>query len=181
MTSVLYQQYKEKVVPALREQLGVTNNLAVPKVEKIVLSVAYGRQVKDQAYIDNLENTLTVITGQKPVHHKAKKSISNFKIRQGQNIGASVTLRGTAMYDFLYKLIHLTFPRVRDFRGVSPKSFDAHGNYTFGFKEHVAFPEVKSDAIDKIHGLEVTIVTSARTKAAAMSLLKAFGFPFRDK
>jgi large subunit ribosomal protein L5 len=181
MKSVLHTFYAEKVVPAMQRQRGYKNIMQVPKLVKVIVNVGYGKHAKEQAYIDNVEKTLTVITGQKPVHHKSKKSISNFKIKEGQAIGASVTLRGEKMYDFLYKLIHLTFPRVRDFRGVSPSGFDRNGNYTVGFKENIAFPEVKVDSADKIHGLEVIIVTTAKDKQEGTELLSQLGIPFKTK
>lgn len=181
MESALYTQYKKEVVPALKEQFGFTNIMQVPKVDKITINVGYGRHTKDKAYIENIENTLRVISGQKPVHNKAKKSISNFKIREGMEIGASVTLRGERMYDFLYRLINVAFPRVRDFQGISPKSFDAQGNYSFGLKENVAFAEIKADAIDKIHPLEIVVTTTAENREQGFALLKLLGFPFRDK
>lgn len=173
--------YKERVVPNLKAAFGLKNVMQVPKIEKVVINVGYGRQVKDKAYIDNVESTLGAITGQKPVHNKAKKSISNFKIREGMPIGASVTLRGNHMYDFLDKLVSVTFPRVRDFRGISPKIFDRQGNCTIGFKENIAFPEIKADAIEKIHGLEVVIHTTAKSKEHGLALLKELGFPFQEK
>ncbi len=181
MEPQLYTTYKKEVVPALKKQFGYTNVMQVPKIVKVTLNVGYGRHVKDTAYVENIEKTLAAITGQKPVHQGAKKSISNFKTRIGMNIGVSVTLRGNSMYEFLYKLIHLTLPRIRDFRGLNPKSFDTCGNYAIGFKEHIAFPEVHSNAVDKIHGLEVVITTSAKNKEEGKGLLTALGFPFRDK
>ena len=136
---------------------------------------------KESVFIENVIRTLTAISGQAPTHNKAKKSISNFKIREGNDIGASVTLRGKRMYDFLDKLVNITLPRVKDFRGISPKSFDRQGNYSFGFKEQLAFPEVKSDSLDKIHGLQVVISTTAKNKEEGLSLLKGLGFPFKAK
>ncbi|MFH1286490.1 MAG: 50S ribosomal protein L5 [Candidatus Magasanikbacteria bacterium] len=181
MESRFYTKYKKEVLPALMEQFGYKNPMQVPKITKVTINVGYGRNVKDKAFIENVGKTLSVITGQKPVHNKATKSISNFKIREGMNIGVSVTLRGKRMYDFVDKLVSVTFPRVRDFRGIDPKSFDRQGNYAIGFKENIAFPEVNSDAVDKIHGLEVIISTTARNREEGFGLLKAFGFPFKDK
>lgn len=181
MASKLSTQYKENVVPALREKFSYKSVMEVPRIEKVVVNVGYGRHVKDAKYIENVEDVLRAVTGQKPVHNKAKKSISNFKIREGMNIGASVTLRGDKMHDFLYKLIHLAFPRVRDFQGLNPKSFDKQGNYTIGIKEQIAFPEVTSDKGDVTHGLEVTLATTAKTKEEGLALLKELGFPFKDK
>ena len=179
MESRLKKQYREQVVPALKEQFGYKNIMQVPKLEKIVLNVGYGRNLKDAGFIENVEKTLRAITGQSPVHNKAKKSISNFKIREGMKVGISVTLRGQKMYDFIDKLTSVTLPRVRDFRGINPKSFDKTGNFTLGFKEHIAFPEIKGDSIEKIHGLEVIINTSANTKEEGQALLEKLGFPFK--
>lgn len=181
MESRLYTQYKEKVVLELKTEFGYVNLMQVPKITHVVLNVGYGRHVKDKVFIDNVEKTLAQVSGQRPVHNKAKKSISNFKIREGLAIGASVTLRGTYMYSFLYRLVNIVLPRVRDFRGLNPKSFDARGNYTLGLKENIAFPEIQVDSNDRIHGLEITIVTSAKTSIEAKSLLIKLGFPFRDK
>jgi large subunit ribosomal protein L5 len=181
MESRLYTKYKETVAPALKDGFAFPNVMEIPRVSKVTINVGYGRHVKDKSFIENVEKTLQMISGQKPVHNKAKKSISNFKIREGMNIGASVTLRGKRMYDFLDKLVSITFPRVRDFRGISPKSFDKQGNYTIGFKEHIAFPEMDADALEKIHGLEVVIATTAGNQAEGFALLKGLGFPFREK
>jgi large subunit ribosomal protein L5 len=181
MQSILYKQYKEKVVPALKEEFGYKNIMQVPKIEKVVINVGYGKHAKDKNYIEHVEKVLGAISGQKPVHNKSKKSISNFKIRQGMNIGVSVLLRGDKMYDFLYRLINLALPRVRDFRGISPKSFDKQGNYSLGIKEQLAFPEITADMSDVIHGLEITVVTNAKSKEEGLSLLKKIGFPFKDK
>lgn len=173
-------QYKTTILPALREQFGYRNVMQVPRLSKIVVNIGYGRVVKQQPLIDAMEQTLVKITGQKPVHNVSKKSISNFKIRSGQAIGMSVTLRGKQMYDFFYRFIHLTLPRVRDFRGVNPKSFDGKGNYTIGIHENIAFPEVTVDSTDKIHGLQIIIHTTAKTDAEGRALLTGFGMPFRQ-
>lgn len=178
--SQLYTQFKQTIAPALKTELGLKNVMQVPAVEKVVINVGYGRHIKESGFIDHVEKTLRAITGQTPVHNKAKKSISNFKLREGSDIGMSVTLRGKSMYDFLYRFIHLTLPRVRDFRGLSVKSFDKGGNYTIGFKEHIAFPEVTGEGSEKIHGLQVVISTSAKDKKQGITLLKKMGFPFRD-
>src|SRR3989338_11423698 len=142
MASRLYTQYKDRIVPALKQERGYKNVMQVPRIMKVVLNVGFGRHAKEEKYIEAVERTLKLITGQKSVRNKSKKSISNFKIREGMEIGASVTLRGKRMYEFLDKLINLTLPRVRDFRGLSIDSFDGCGNYTFGFKEQLAFPEI---------------------------------------
>ena len=179
MESRLYKKYKEEVIPALREEFGYKNVMQVPKIAKITLNVGFGKHAKENSFIENVERTLTAISGQKPVRNKATKSISNFKIREGMEIGASVTIRGKRMYDFIDKLVNITMPRVRDFRGINPKSFDKSGNYTIGFKENIAFPEIKSDAIDQIHGLQVIINTTANNKKEGYALLEKMGFPFK--
>ena len=181
MKSQLYTIYKQTVVPALKQERGYKNVMQVPKIDKVVLNVGYGRQSKDKNYIDRVDHTLNLITGQRPIRNKAKKSISNFKIREGMEIGSSVTLRGPQMYNFLYKLINLTFPRVRDFRGISPKSFDGQGNYSIGFKEQLAFPEIGCEAADIIHGLQIVVSTTARTNEEGRALLEKMGFPFNKK
>lgn len=170
--------YKKEIVPAIQKELGLKNVMQVPKITKVVINAGIGRFVKEANFIDNVEKTLTKITGQKPVRTKAKKAISNFKIRQGQEIGVVVTLRGPRMYHFLEKLLRVTFPRVRDFHGISDKAFDRQGNFTIGFKENIAFPEVKLEEIEKIHGLQVVINTTAKDKVAGRALLTHLGFPF---
>jgi len=174
----LYEKYKKEVVPALQKELGFKNIMQVPKIKKVVLNAGIGRFVKEPRYIDNVENTLSKITGQKPMRTKAKKAISNFKIREGMEIGVAVTLRGARMYQFLDKLVSLTLPRVRDFRGLSEKSFDRNGNYTIGFKENLAFPEIKAEELEKIHGMQIIINTSAKNKVEGKALLIHMGFPF---
>ncbi len=170
--------YKKEIVPAVQKELGLKNVMQVPKITKVVINAGIGRFVKEANFIDSVEKTLTKITGQKPVRTKAKKAISNFKIRQGQEIGVVVTLRGPRMYHFLEKLLRVTFPRVRDFHGISDKAFDRQGNFTIGFKENIAFPEVKLEEIEKIHGLQVVINTTAKDKVAGRALLTHLGFPF---
>lgn len=179
--SQLYTTYKKTIVPELKKELGLDNVMQVPRITKVTLNVGYGRHVKEKAFVDAVDKTLRMITGQKPVHNKATKSISNFKIRQGMNIGASVILRGKAMYEFLERLIHFTLPRVRDFRGLSPKSFDAQGNYSVGLKENIAFPEITAESLDLIHGLQIVVTTTAKNREQGSALLKHLGFPFRDK
>jgi len=180
--NTLYQKYKKEIVPALVKELGLKNPMQAPKVVKVVLNAGVGRFVKEAGFIDNVEKTLTKITGQKAVRTKAKKAISNFKIREGQEIGVMVTLRGPRMYEFLQKLLNVTFPRVRDFHGISDKSFDRQGNFTVGFKENVAFPEVKMEEIEKMHGLEVIVNTTATNRESGRALLAHLGFPFsKDK
>lgn len=181
MENALQTIYKKTVAPMLKKELGYRNIMQVPKVVKVTVNVGYGRHAKEAAYIERCEETLRAITGQKPVHNKAKKSISNFKTRQGMPIGVSVTLRGARMYAFLYKLIHLVFPRVRDFRGLPRQAFDRTGNYTVGFKEHIAFPEITSFSPDAIHGLQVVIHTTAKNRDEGVALLSNMGFPLREK
>lgn len=174
----LYQQYKKTHVPALKKELGLKNVMEVPRITKVVINAGIGRFIKDAGFIEAVEKTLGRITGQKPMRTKAKKSISNFKIREGQEIGVMVTLRGKQMYAFLEKLVRVTFPRVRDFRGISDKAFDSQGNYTIGFKENVAFPEVTMEDVNKTHGLQIIINTTAKNRVAGRALLAALGFPF---
>jgi len=179
MESRLYTQFKTQIVPALKQEFGLKSVMQVPKISKVTLNVGYGKNVKDNAFVENVEKTLANISGQKPVHNKSTKSISNFKTREGMNIGVSVCLRGKRMYDFLDKLVSIALPRVRDFRGISSKSFDRQGNYSLGFKEQIAFPEVKSEALDKVHGLQVVITTTAKNKEQGLALLTKLGFPFQ--
>jgi large subunit ribosomal protein L5 len=175
------ERYNKIVIPELKQKFGYKNNLAVPKLEKVVLNVGLGPGLKDAKFNEVVEDTLLRITGQKPIKTRAKKSISNFKIREGLVIGAKVTVRGKRMEDFVDKLINITLPRVRDFRGLDPKNVDGQGNLNLGFKEHIAFPEIKSDEVEKIHGLQITVVTTAKTREEGFELLKLLGFPFRDK
>ncbi|MCF6276805.1 MAG: 50S ribosomal protein L5 [Candidatus Magasanikbacteria bacterium] len=179
MDSKLQTIYKKEIVPALKKEFGFNNLMQVPKIEKVIINVGYGRHNKNKSYIENVENTLSRITGQRPVHNLAKQSISNFKIREGMDIGMSVTLRGKSMYDFLYRFIHIALPRVRDFRGLNPKSFDKQGNYSIGIKENIAFPEVTAETLEKIHGLQVVIATTANNKKEGMSLLRKMGLPIK--
>ncbi len=174
----LQKKYQDEVVPALNKELGFKNVMEVPKISKVVLNAGIGRFVKEPHFIENVEKTFLNITGQKPVRTKAKKAISNFKIRQGMEIGVMVTLRGAKMYNFLEKLLNVTFPRVRDFRGISDKGFDKNGNFTFGFKENVAFPEIKAGDVEKNHGLQIIINTTARNNKESKALLTHLGFPF---
>lgn len=162
-------------------ELGYKNIHEVPKITKVVINAGIGRFIKEPHFIENVEKVLTNITGQKAVRTKAKQSISNFKIREGQEIGVMVTLRGPRMYDFLEKLLRVTFPRVRDFHGISDKAFDNQGNYTIGFKENVAFPEVKMEELDKVHGLQIIVATTAKNKNEGKVLLTHLGFPFAKK
>lgn len=174
-------KYQREVVPALEEKFGYKNVFAVPKIEKVVVSAGLSQGLKDAKFLDIVDETLRKVTGQKPVKTLAKKSISNFKIRKGMPIGTMVTLRGKRMYDFLDKLINITFPRVRDFRGLSPKLLDGEGNLSIGFREDIAFPEIKSEEIEKMHGLQVTVRTTAKDKEKGLELLKLLGFPFKEE
>lgn len=176
------QQYMKEIVPRLKKELGILNTLAVPRVTKVVLNVGLSKSLSDKRYVEIAEKTLTRITGQKPVLTKAKKSISNFKIREGMIVGAMVTLRGNRMYDFLSKLVNVALPRIRDFHGLDPmKGFDQHGNFSLGFKEHLVFPEISSDEVENIHGLEIAVSTTAKNRDEAFKLLTAFGFPFKKE
>lgn len=175
----LKEIYKKEIVSKLMNDFGYKNIQAVPRIEKVVLNVGFGKTIKEPKMVEAAEATLSRITGQKPLLTKAKKSISNFKIRAGQIIGAKVTLRGKRMYDFLEKLIKVALPRMRDFRGLSLKALDREGNLTIGFKEHISFPEIKSDEVERIHGLEVTIVTSASSPEEAKGLFSYLGLPIK--
>lgn len=177
----LQDKYKKNILPKLKEELGYKNNLMVPRLEKVVVNVGFGSKAKEGNYKEAIEETLKRITGQKPALTAARKSISNFKLRQGMNIGVKVTLRGQQMYEFVDKLINATLPRVRDFRGLRTTMVDSSGNLNIGFKEHLAFPEIRSDEVEKIHGLEVTIVSTAKTKDAGYKLFQLLGFPFNEE
>lgn len=175
----LQTKFKKEIAPELKKTLGIKNVMAVPKLVSITLNSGIGTYTKthNKDY-SNIVDNFKAISGQKPVVSKATKAISNFKVKINDPMGVSVTLRGARMYDFLNKLINIVFPRVRDFRGVSSRSFDGRGNYSIGFKEHTVFPEISPDDVMKIHGLEVNITTTARTNQEGYELLKAFGFPF---
>jgi large subunit ribosomal protein L5 len=174
----LEEKYLSEAVKALSGKFGYKNVMQIPKIEKVVINVGVGEAVANSKALDAAVNDLTVICGQKPVVTKAKKSIATFKLRQGMSIGAKVTLRGARMYYFLDKLINIALPRVRDFRGVNPSSFDGRGNYALGMKEQLVFPEIDYDKIDKIRGLDIVIVTTAKTDEEARELLRLLGMPF---
>lgn len=176
--ATIKEKYFE-AVPKLKEQLKIKNINAVPRLQKVTLNVGLGRGLKDKVYIETVEKTLMSITGQKPVFTKARKSIATFKIRAGMPVGIKVTLRGPRMFDFVEKLVSVTFPRIRDFRGIDLQSVDSGGNFNYGFKEHIAFPEISSVDIDKLHGLQVTITTTAQSKVEGEALFTALGFPFK--
>ncbi|MBI4281541.1 50S ribosomal protein L5 [Candidatus Uhrbacteria bacterium] len=173
------EHYTKTVLPKLQKDLAIQNVLSAPRIMKVVVNAGVGKHFREDKDIDNVEKTLIRITGQKPIRAKAKKSISSFKVREGMVVGLVVTLRGKRMYDFVEKLVHTTLPRIRDFRGLEQKNVDTHGNCTIGFREHMAFPEIRSDEIERIHGLEVTLVTNAGTHARGLALFKALGFPFK--
>ena len=175
----LRQIYVETVRPRLAQEFGLTNPMEIPTIEKIVLNVGMGEAVKQPKILDSVVEELAVITGQKPVRKRARKSISNFGLRQGQEIGAAVTLRGARMWEFLDRFISLAAPRIRDFRGLSTKSFDGRGNYSLGLKEQMIFPEIDYDSVEQIHGMDITIVTTTNRDDLAFALLRALGFPFR--
>jgi large subunit ribosomal protein L5 len=174
----LRDKYREDVVPELMKEFGYSNVMQVPKLEKIVVNIGLGEAVSNAKAIDAAVGDLTAITGQKPVVTRAKKSIAAFKLRTGMPIGAMVTLRGPRMYEFLDRLVSVALPRIRDFRGVSPNSFDGRGNYTLGLREQIAFPEIDYDRIDKTRGLEMSIVTTAKTDEEGRRLLGLLGMPF---
>jgi large subunit ribosomal protein L5 len=171
--------YAKKVVPRLREQFGYKNVMEVPRIEKAVLNIGCGEAVANAKVIESAMNDLTAIAGQKPVVRRARKSISNFKLRQGMPIGVSVTLRRDRMWELLERFVHAAVPRIRDFRGLSPKGFDGRGNYTMGVREQIIFPEIDIDKVDKIRGMNLTLVTTAKTDPEALALLTELGLPFR--
>lgn len=175
----LYELYRKEITPKLMERFKYKNIMEVPKVERVVINIGVGEAIQNPKALDGAVNDLTIIAGQKPVITRARRSIAGFKLREGMPIGCKVTLRGARMYDFLDRLINLSLPRVRDFRGVSPQAFDGRGNYSLGIKEQTIFPEIDYDKIDKIRGLEVVMVTTAKTDEEARELLKSMGMPFR--
>jgi large subunit ribosomal protein L5 len=175
----LQEIYREKIVPQLRSELGLKNPMEVPKITKITVNMGVGEAVADKKVIDAAAGDLAKITGQKPVMCIARKSIASFKVRENLAIGCKVTLRGARMYEFLDRLISVAMPRIRDFRGVSPRSFDGRGNYNMGVKEQIIFPEIQYDQIDQLRGMDITITTTAKDDKAGRALLEAFQFPFR--
>ena len=175
----LQEQYKQEIAPALFKELGLKNVMQIPAIEKVVVNIGVGEALDNPKALDAAVNDLTIITGQKPVVIAAKKAISNFKLREGRQIGVKVTLRGYKMWSFLDRLINIALPRVRDFRGISADSFDGRGNYTLGLTEQLIFTEIQYDKIDKVRGMEVSIVTTAETDDQARELLRKFGMPFR--
>ena len=177
--NVLLEKYKTEVLPSLQKEFSIPNVMAVPKLDKITVNVGVGKAAGDKKVIEGVVDTITRITGQKPVLVKARKSISNFKLREGMVVGVMATLRGDSMYDFMYNLVNITLPRVRDFRGINTKSVDADGNLNIGFKEHIVFPEIQSDEVEHVHGLEVAVTTTAKTREQGYRLLELLGVPFK--
>ena len=174
------EYYKEKVVPALQREFQYKNIMEVPALHKIVINMGVGEAINDIKILDSAVNELAMITGQRPVITKAKKSIAGFKLRAGMSIGCMVTLRKNLMFEFFDRLVNVALPRVRDFKGLSSKSFDGRGNYTLGIREHIIFPEINYDKIDKVKGMNITIVTTANSDEEGKALLKHLGMPFRD-
>jgi large subunit ribosomal protein L5 len=175
----LRQQFEKEIVPALAAKLGRKNRLSLPRIEKIVVSMGVGTATQDKKHMDEATSALSEITGQKPIRCKAKKSIANFRLRQGLEVGCKVTLRGARMYEFLDRLISLALPRVRDFRGLNPKAFDGHGNYSLGLNEQLVFPELNPDKYTRVQGMNISICTKGGTDDEARELLRFFGMPFR--
>jgi large subunit ribosomal protein L5 len=180
MAARLKERYQKEVAPAIAKEFGITNPMAIPRVQKVVLNMGMGEAIANAKILDTATEELRTITGQKPVVTKAKKSIASFKLRQGMPIGVMVTLRGDRMYEFLDRFVSIALPRVRDFRGVSPKAFDGRGNYTIGVREQLIFPEIDFNKVDKLRGMNITIITTARNDEQARALLKALGMPFRQ-
>src|SRR3972149_9372988 len=179
MAHYLKERYQKEIVPALQKSLGLDNVMEVPRLKKITLNIGIGKAMTEPKALDGAVQDLTVISGQKPVVTKARKSIANFKLREGVAIGVKVTLRGDRMWSFYDRLVNLALPRVRDFRGISPNSFDGRGNYTLGLNEQLVFPEIQYDSIESVRGMEISIVTSARTDDEGRALLSFMGMPFR--
>ena len=181
MTHYLKQRYQDEIIPALMQALGIDNVMEVPRLRKVVVNIGVGEALDNAKALDAAVADLTKVAGQKPIITMARKSIANFKLREGRAIGVKVTLRGERMWSFFDRLVNVALPRVRDFRGISPNSFDGRGNYTVGLREQLVFPEIEYDKIDKIRGLEITIVTSAKTDEAGRQLLNMLGMPFRKE
>jgi len=175
-----YETFKSQVIPALQKELNIKNIMAVPRVEKVTINVGIGTLTKNTKDFSDVIENIAKITGQKPVITKSKKAISNFKLRAGVPNGVTVTLRGKRMYEFLYRLVNIAIPRIRDFRGLNPKAFDGRGNCSIGFKESLVFPEINPDDVLNVHGLQVVVVTTARNDEEGRALLKKIGFPFKD-
>ena len=180
MIERLYQNYKNEIVTVLQNKFNYKNVMEIPKIDKVVINMGVGEAANDKKHLESALENLTVIAGQKPVVTKARQSVASFKIREGWPLGCKVTLRGNKMYDFIERLINIAIPRERDFRGLNPKSFDQQGNYSFGIKEQIIFPEINYDNIDNIRGMDVCINTSAKSTEHAKALLKALDFPFKQ-
>ena len=180
MAARLKERYQKEIAPALAKEFNITNPMATPRLEKIVINMGLGEAISNSKIIDTAADELSSIAGQKPVTTKAKKSIASFKLREGMPIGSMVTLRGDRMYEFLDRFVSVALPRVRDFRGVSPKAFDGRGNYTLGIRDQLIFPEIDFNKVDKTRGMNISIVTTARNDEQALALLKALGMPFRQ-
>ncbi len=180
MANSIRERYKDQIVPALMEEFGYDNVMQVPRIQKVVVNIGVGEAIDNPKSLDGAVTDLRAITGQQPVITKAKKSIAAFKLREGRPIGAKVTLRGERMWSMLDRLVNLALPRIRDFRGVSPDTFDGRGNYTIGLREQLAFPEIQYDKIDKVRGMEITIVTTARNDEEGRRLLRLLGMPFKE-
>ena len=176
----LYDEYQSTIAPALAEKFGVKNKMAVPRLEKIVVNMGVGRATQDKGVLDAAIDAMSKITGQKPLVTKARVSVSSFRLREGNDIGCKVTLRGKRMYEFLDRLVSIALPRIRDFRGVNPNSFDGHGNYTLGLSEQVVFPEIDADKIQHSVGMDISFVTSTNSDEQSRELLRSFGMPFRQ-
>jgi len=176
----LKEVYKDKVAPALKKEFSYSNPMQVPSISKIVVNMGCGEASQNSKLIEGALNDMTAITGQKPVITRARKSIANFKLRDGMPVGCRVTLRGDQMWEFLDRLVNVALPRIRDFKGVSPKSFDGRGNYTLGIREQIIFPEIEYDKVDKVRGMDITICTTAKTNDEGRALLKQFSMPFRN-
>ncbi len=176
----LKAKYKSDIAPALKSEFGFKNPMKVPTLVKVIVNMGVGDAARDSKLIEGAIRDLTTITGQKPQVTKARKSIAQFKLREGQPIGAHVTLRGDRMWEFADRLLSISLPRIRDFRGLSPKQFDGHGNYTFGLTEQVVFPEIEQDKVDRPRGMDITFVTTAKNDVEGRALLKALGFPFKE-
>ena len=179
MAARLRERYQKEVAPQIAKEFGIRNPMAIPRIEKVVVNMGMGEAIANSKILDTATDELRSVTGQKPVITKAKKSIASFKLRQGMPIGVVVTLRGDRMYEFLDRLMSVALPRVRDFRGVSPKAFDGRGNYTIGIREQLIFPEIDFNKVDKLRGMNISIVTTARNDEQARALLKGMGMPFR--
>jgi len=180
MAARLKERYQKEIAPAIAKEFAIKNPMAIPRLDKVVINMGMGEAIANAKILDTAADELRAITGQKPVITKAKKSIASFKLRQGMPIGTMVTLRGDRMYEFLDRLVSVALPRVRDFRGVSPKAFDGRGNYTIGVREQLIFPEIDFNKVDKLRGMNISIVTTAQTDELARALLKALGMPFRQ-